>query len=287
MAVNMVSKSFLVLWLLFIIWCGNFRLTVAYDWGGNEGTTSGDNTINNEWSVKTFFRELGDRAAERWKEAQHYNDFEKDWKKLKAEPFNPVVLGYFISNTTLPAVYILTMRIRSGWLSIYKVVMSFTKQKCDKLIGPNAPTHPWNLIKQNKETVSFVVFVYAVGLGIILVKLCSFGTFLGIVAGSYLTYTFGGPYLCFRGLVFITGCGWYLLDAVLTYPIQSAIVFCLIFLWSNMSPYFNPLSSFKGKTAEYRQLRGKVDKLDRKFSDLIERFASIEEILKDHKAEEE
>ena len=54
-----------------------------------------------------------------------------------------------------------------------------------------------------------------------------------------------------------------------------------------MSPYFNPLSSFKGKTAEYRQLRGKVDKLDRKFSDLIERFASIEEILKDHKAEEE
>ena len=67
-----------------------------------------------------------------------------------------------------------------------------------------APTHPWNLIKQNRETVSFVVFVYAVGLGLILIRLCSFLTFMGIAAGFHTTYTLGGPYLCFRGQVIVS-----------------------------------------------------------------------------------
>ena len=62
----------------------------------------------------------------------------------------------------------------------------------------SAPLHPWNIIKQDKETISFVIFVYAVALSLILIRLCSFWNFVSFAAVGYTSYVLGGPKFCFR-----------------------------------------------------------------------------------------
>ena len=38
----------------------------------------------------------------------------------------------------------------------------------------------------------------------------------------------------------------------------------------------------RNQRAEYKQLKGKVDKLDQRFSDLINKFESLQELVTDH-----
>ena len=138
-----MATNFLLLFIC-ILFSKAFRLAATKEWGNSEFNGS---SKNDQWSLENLlrqFRKIGAdlnlRASESWQKASSYKNFDQDWKSLKEEPLNPTVLASFLSNTTLPCVYIATMRVKEGWIIIYKAVMDFTKRKCDKLLGSEGKT---------------------------------------------------------------------------------------------------------------------------------------------------
>ena len=127
----------LVVFSLCIVFGECLQLTAAVEWEEYQQPTNDDNFNDGTWFLTNVFRQMGKQAVESWQRAQQYDNFETDWNTLKMQQLNPMVLGSFLSNTTLPAIYRVTASIKRGWIFIYKVVMNFTKRKCDKLIGPD------------------------------------------------------------------------------------------------------------------------------------------------------
>ena len=93
--------------------------------------------------------------------------------------------------------------------------------------------------------------------------------------------------LCiFHRFVFITGSGWFLLDTILAYPLQSAIIFLVVFFWSNISSYVTGMGSSKKQISEYRSLKGKVERLERRTEELKNRLLDLEVLLRHQEAED-
>eukprot|EP00112_Aurelia_sp_Birch-Aquarium-sp1_P013446 Seg2853.3 transcript_id=Seg2853.3/GoldUCD/mRNA.D3Y31 product="hypothetical protein" protein_id=Seg2853.3/GoldUCD/D3Y31 len=217
-----------------------------------------------------------------FQKAFDYNDFERDWNTLKSEPINPFVIGAFLQNTTLPVIVRSSIEVNKAWRKAYHIVMGFTRAKCDKVLGAEAPLHPWNIIKQDKETVSFVVFVYAVSLSLILIKICSLWNFIGLLTTGYLVFIFGGPHFCFRWLIFMTGVCWFLFEMILAYPIHAAAVFLALFFWPYISSMVTGGNAVNGyaPASEYRQLKGKVERIEYRTNELQQKLLDLEDVMK-------
>ncbi|XP_065054374.1 uncharacterized protein LOC135683130 [Rhopilema esculentum] len=215
-----------------------------------------------------------------WQRAIRYDEFTRDWKNLKSQPLNPFVIISFIKNTTLPAVCRASLHVKEGWLIIDRHIMAFTRKKCGNLLGEGAPWHPWNIIKQDKETISFVIFVYAVALSLILIRLCSFWNFVSFGAVGYTSYILGGPKFCFRWLVLMTGAFWYVFEIVLTYPLQSALV---IIAWCFWSYIVSLLKGVTGSNSEHSF--GKINlamtqqRIENRIDDMENRLEEIHRIV--------
>ena len=132
-----MAKTTLILFLSCIIVGKYALLSAGNEWAEYEKSEKTDSSKDNQWPLQDLFYQLRQRVAESWERAQHYNNFEQDWQTLKLMPFSPTVLGSFLGNTTMPAIYTVAKSVKQGWIIIYKIIMDFTKQKCNKLIGPD------------------------------------------------------------------------------------------------------------------------------------------------------
>lgn len=161
MAGQLVSYFFLVIF-------SNYLSLIAADkWTKYESPHDEDK----QWSFKSFYRQLGiqklaedvsSKMVDCWNKAASYNNLERDLANLKAEPLNPIVLASFISNTTLPGIYVLSMHVKNGWIIIYKMVMGFTKEKCDKFMGPEGRHRftPNFVVESGNQAVDFKAILH-------------------------------------------------------------------------------------------------------------------------------
>ena len=132
-----MAKTTLIVFLSCITVCKYVLLSAADKGAEYEESENTDYSKENQWPLRDLFDQLRQWGAESWERFQLYNNFEQDWQTLKLRPFNPTVLGSFLGNTTMPAIYTVTKSVKQGWIIIYKIVMDFTKRKCDRLIGPD------------------------------------------------------------------------------------------------------------------------------------------------------
>lgn len=240
--------------------------------------------------VQETFNNANTYIKKKIDEAQKYDNFQEDWRKLKSEPVNGMNIVDFMRNTTLPVVINACAIVRKGCRNCYLEIMRFTREKCDRFLGEKAPLHPWNVIKQDSETVSFLVLIYSSCLALILFKLCSLWNFVGWLTFGYLTYVLAGPHWCFRWLVFTTGIFWYLFDLILQYPFHMAVLFLVFY----SSTYLTSLPQMFRRSStprfvsvpetpaasEFKYLKGKMNQIEEKTDGIQKKVEELEILFK-------
>ena len=59
------------------------------------------------------------------------------------------------------------------------------------------------MMDKNEQHVSFLVFIYGLMTSLVLVKILSWWNFMVYLSVGFLVYSFGGPYMVFKWLVYM------------------------------------------------------------------------------------
>ena len=83
-------------------------------------------------------------------EAQRYNNFESDWKKVLSEP-SPTNIFNFVRNVTLPSFVKSCVMMQNVWKGLYSHIMKFTREKCDLFFGKEGIVEDLSLQSTNSH----------------------------------------------------------------------------------------------------------------------------------------
>ena len=114
------------------------EILASQDWNYEKYHKDSDNPFQNvlrNLGLEKTANTISLAVRESFQKAFDYNDFERDWNTLKSEPLNPFVIGAFLQNTTLPVLVRSSIEVNKVWRKAYHVVMGFTREKCDKVLG--------------------------------------------------------------------------------------------------------------------------------------------------------
>lgn len=243
MEVNISIVSLVILILVETTWCAHDKLEDEED--------NSKNFINNDFAriisdineylgLKSIFTEISTRLKITIIEARRYTreEFDTDWKQLRDNPGLRNFI-HFVRKVTWPAVVLPCIKIIDTTGTAQLFFLKFLKKKCDIYIGKNALLHPWNmLMEQNKQQLSMVVFAYFMALSFVFLKILSWWNFMVYLACVFLAYSFGGQYLVFKWLLTVTGVIWFVVDLLLKYPLQVAILIIVVFILSYVKGFF-------------------------------------------------
>lgn len=80
----------------------------------------------------------------------------------------------------------------------------------------------------------------------------------------------------------MTGVCWFLFEMILAYPIHAAAVFLALFFWpyiSSMVTGGNAVNEY-APASEYRQLKGKVERIEYRTNELQQKLLDLEDVMK-------